>query len=634
MTDDFKNKLMKYLTGNLAIETGSNVPQFLTPTSLANNIKSKLDVYFPEGYSINGSLQGKDADENGLPLNVIYGNYVTSPIDEVCRGFIYILDTNYEEIQMITEYSGGTDFGQIETLNVANDGTIYGTERTGTLIAPTIRLILLNNFLLKLPDVATYSVVYRISYDIPSTNDGYYTSQVIKNENAGFYFISGTEPNVYGERQPVGKQLEIVVGGSNVWTEYRTTTETRDYALASSIATWNVSNVISFKMVGWLSDDIGGRNYVEYTNNVSDDLVEYMINPAVANITYYTALIIDNNTVYVEYAVGELPTLTLESIYMGYINYSTNAIVNMFTLLNISALESSRFYFFKSNNQPFYAMITDSNTATNTIKVGKIIGTNYYETTLGTTSGLFTLSMFSVTNQFNLYDYYVQIDNTVFECKQIYNVLNYNGVDYSNINSLVPNNAILYDESDIVIFARNLYNISINNNTTTSTIEIPNNYLNDITIAKEDLLGETNSVLVDQVEDITKNIYESVLLNFVNSLVMKNSNDPLNEIINITGGIRINDSISDTNDYTNARALKFKRIFSDDSYDTFDIPTSQITYVGNTATINIYTYIPSDKTISKFQILSYDLVTLYLEIDASSYASDKFYKINQDMEVI
>ena len=83
----------------------------------------------------------------------------------------------------------------------------------------------------------------------------------------------------------------------------------------------------------------------------------------------------------------------------------------------------------------------------------------------------------------------------------------------------------LYDENNNVIFARNLYNKTISDRVTQSTIEIPNNYLNDVMIARQHLISETNSIMVDTHNIITKNIYETLFINFINTLQMINKND-------------------------------------------------------------------------------------------------------------
>ena len=53
-----------------------------------------------------------------------------------------------------------------------------------------------------------------------------------------------------------------------------------------------------------------------------------------------------------------------------------------------------------------------------------------------------------------------------------YNPLNYNGNDYSNYNQTIPKKARLYSGGQMV-FARNLYNRTLNGNTSTSTLQVP-----------------------------------------------------------------------------------------------------------------------------------------------------------------
>ena len=61
---------------------------------------------------------------------------------------------------------------------------------------------------------------------------------------------------------------------------------------------------------------------------------------------------------------------------------------------------------------------------------------------------------------------------------------------------------------------------------------MPNNFINDITIDNESLYGETNSLLVDNDDNLQTNIYEELMINFVNTLIMSNENDINNKILN------------------------------------------------------------------------------------------------------
>ena len=220
------------------------------------------------------------------------------------------------------------------------------------------------------------------------------------------------------------------------------------------------------------------------------------------------------------------------------------------------------------------------------------------------------------------------INNTVYKIPFVFNQFDYNGLPYEDINCIKPNSGILYDSDGNIIFARNLYNLNINGNTTISTIEVPNTFLNDTTIAKEDLLSETNVILNDNVQNISKNIYEVLDINFFNTLVMKNSNNPLNEIINNLGASRLNSSASQVLDYQNTYANKIRINYTDNTNDveTVGIPT----ITNGIATYNFSIYV--SKTISNIEIISNDENTSYQTIEGT-FNVGSTYTITQDVRV-
>lgn len=632
MTDDYKEKLLKWLTGNYGIETSNNVPQFLTATSNTNNLQTSLQASLGSNYTVYGQVQGGDNNNNKLELNAIYGGYSSGSNN---YGFIYILDNNNNPIQMIKTYRGGSNFGIIEKLKLSSDGTFYGIENATS----GRRLVLLNNFLVKLQSQTNYEVIYRQGYTlVGSLLNAFKINDVVKNENAGRYLISGTVVDSQGLSiyQPYATQLEIVVGGTNVWTNYSLATESDSpFDLFSTLATWDASNNLSLKLTGWVNDGLGQNLYTEYNNNSSDNLVAYQITPGISNIVATDTLVINNGLTYIAYIVAEPPNYTSESLFLGYIDYTTNSIVNIFTNYEIGTLETTKFNFFEINNQAFYSIVSNGTTSTYTIKVGKLIGTNYYENTLGTTTETLSLNLFSVLNQFNLYNYIAQVNNIAYTCNQIYNTSNYNGLPYQALNSMVPNSVNIYDPNGVVIFARNLYNRIVNNNTTISTVEVPNDFMNDVTIKLKELISETNNIMVSDIKEIVKNIYEELLINFVNSIIVKNSNNINNVIINNTASNRINNSVSNPSvlDYNNSKIGKYKINYGNGT-SVINPINPDLTFTGLSTNYIITVYVPIDYGITSVQLLSNDEATIYQTIDCSNLENNKYYTINQKMEVV
>lgn len=232
-------------------------------------------------------------------------------------------------------------------------------------------------------------------------------------------------------------------------------------------------------------------------------------------------------------------------------------------------------------------------------------------------------------NNYNLVNLYAPMYSDINTTKKItldYNSINYNGEGYGNVNSLVPNKARLYDNNNKMIFARNLYNKVINANTTISTLNVPNINLNNIIIYNKSLIGETNYVLMNNQEEITKNIYENLNINFYVTLRMINNNNPNNQIFNQVGSNRINLSVSSVKDYNNAKATKIRINYSDNSFKIQNIIFDLV----REAYTEFIVYV--NKNIASIDFISNDENTIYNTI-RPEFEVGKYYKISQSVYV-
>ena len=191
---------------------------------------------------------------------------------------------------------------------------------------------------------------------------------------------------------------------------------------------------------------------------------------------------------------------------------------------------------------------------------------------------------------------------------------------------------MLYDSNDDIIFARNLYNKVISGGTTTSSVEIPNNLLNDITISTKQLWSFNNNILINDTEDFVKNQYETVDINFINTLSIINENNINNPISNPIGATRLNNSISNILDYNNNIISKIRLNYSDNTTFIKTInPASRISQFVYQYVFNVY--VPSNKSVNSIDMLSYDENTIYQTIDTTSLVRSKAYKISQNVEI-
>lgn len=630
MTSDFKDKILKWLTGNYGVYNGDNTPQYSAVSSHANNLLSYIQSQVgPDGFFISSILQGNNADNQGLGYTIIAGYDATT-----IKGFLIILDEDFDPVQTIKTYSSGTEFGIFEILNVGDDGNFFGIETVNPMVSPVKRFVMLNNILAKLPTETDYQVVLRQSYNLPANiKDAVSYSNLIKAPGQAKYLIVGSIYNGSFQYQPIATELQVVVGSSNTWTEYRYA-GTDDYAPTDCWASWDSGGNLSFKIVGF--SYISGFYYCEYTKSGSA-LTRATIGPDFGSFpNTIGAIIINETTAYV--SAGIINLTVNETNYIYKVDYSGSALTQIYSKTGptVDGPNTSGIALSKFNDEVYYSVkINKDTTPTAFIKyAGRIVGTYTYEYTIGEVAVELSIDLFMVRKQFNLYNFYIQANNSVYATIQIYNPLNFNGLAYQALNSMVPNSTILYDENDIAIFARNLYNRVINNNTTIATIQIPNNFINDISIVLQKLLSETNNILVSSDQVIVKNIYEEILLNFINTLMIINENDPDNEIINAVGATRLNNSISNLKDYDSSKMAKYKINYSDNTSSIVAIGVNSLVYSSLSVTYLFTVYVPLDKTISNIQLISYDESTIYQTIDTSSFVGGKYYSISQKVEVI
>lgn len=633
MTNDYKEKLLKWISGNYQIETGTNSPQFTTPLSRTNNFATLFSSQFPNGYFLSTALQGYNADNNGVGYTLIAGSYYIDDTATTMRGFVTILDNDFDIVQTITQYSSGTYLGIFEAINVGTDGNFFGIENNNGIK----RFVMLNNIIAKLPSETEYKVVLKQSYNVPDTSKLYSASVtgIIKAPGIAKYCVYG---NYFenSSRKPLVTEIEVNVGSTNNWIDYTYSGAVEFYA-SDCLPSWNKNGDLSFKMVGIENIGSGTNNYAfcMYSTTGVTTLTRQQIGSGLGVGKTMDMKILTANDIYA--CFSEFGSTSM-NLYMYKVNVS-NYTLNTFYKKNTPIVESeynSGIAILKNGAELFYSVSANKDTTpTKTLYYfGKVIGSQAYEYYLGEFDPSLT-NLFSVQKQFNLYDYYMQVENVVYDMKQVYNPLNYNGLPYQALNSMVPNSVNIYDPNGVVIFARNLYNRIVNNNTTISTVEVPNDFMNDVTIKLKELISETNNIMVSDITEIVKNIYEELLINFVNSIIVKNSNDINNVIINNTASNRINNSVSNPSvlDYNNSKIGKYKINYGNGTSVINPINTD-LTFAGLSTNYIITVYVPIDYGITSIQLLSNDETTIYQTIDCSNLENNKYYTINQKMEVV
>lgn len=636
MTENFKSKILKYLTGKLEQNSGVNEPRFgeyvTTTTNTRKQIADELNTDISH-ILIRGNLSSNQYNEV-----LIYGKNTNND-----KCFIAVFSADMILLQLIQTYASGSDLFDTYSMQIDENGAIYGLSQNTSGGNNTLRVLMFNNIFVSNVNTGTYSVTLRKTYIVPSTN-GFHcintapTDIIKKAVGEAIYYITG-----YGSSGHTNTQVmifQINVGSTNTWNLYSIGSNVYYAQSRFSVLINKVGDNYVYYAYGI---DIINNRYVSYSLSNSGTVTN-LSTISITNTISYTSsqvLALNSNTIYASISDN-----------VEHVNYLYKVVGNTLELIeSVSGYQrgaetwhSAIYYLQNINGTVFVTKYAPFRYGVQ-IFFGMIQGTTIYYKQEGQQSSVTdNLTNFSninaysdtyINNQYNLYNIYINSDynneEEIYSLNKlilIYNQFNYNGLDYENTNSLIPEYSNLYDEDGNIIFSRNLYNLSINGNTTISTIEIPNTLLNDVTIAEQNLISETNTTMNNNTQNITKNIYEVLDVNFFNTLVMKNSNNPNNEIINNAGATRLNGAISGNNNYQSVIANKIRINYQDGTNIIQNIGTPTIT--NGVATYTITIYVP--KLITNIEIISNDENTSYQTI-TGTFNINKYYTLTQNVRV-
>lgn len=639
MTNDYKDKLLKYLTGNIAQGVSSATPYYKEAFSYENP-EAISGLYTT--YNVKGVLYCKDNKGVSSGKILVYGNGTND--NENWHGFIQVFDNTYHLLHTFKEFASGTLFGVFEVLNIDEQGQVFGIDYNNY----QHRLILLNNVSEK-GTMPNYQCILRQSYylqgDITNTYCFLDDSNMLcveKSKQSALYFMSGLDG---GRDLLYACSFRINVGSDNEWTEYTDGVVYRGQFVDSYVyfdEDDNISCNLYFEETN-INDDTHEitRTYNSGTSFTGYEVLIPNLEQYIPNIEKVTGLAIEEKKIYVGIGghdnVGPMTkTYFYDNGGMYYVDGTTyQSTFPIDTYPNVQ--------FTLVDNKVFTCTYTTTNVSGGN-SIGYIIlnlideeGIDY-SYTIDKEFYYNDVPAFAVSKNFNkytmLYSNY-PLDTTpyvftTYMCT-IINRNGYNGEEKESIESLLPKQGILKNSQGRLIFARDLYNSKTYNDRTISTLNVPNTYLNDTEISNEILVSDTNTNLVDNTTYIEKNIYEDLYINFNNQIKMQNRNFENNYIDNQGGAIRLNQSSSKVLDYENARATKVRVTYSD--------TTSYITSANNSITDNICTYqigvhVPSGKTIESVEIISDDELTIYQTISNLGFLlPNNYYIIEQDVHI-
>ena len=239
---------------------------------------------------------------------------------------------------------------------------------------------------------------------------------------------------------------------------------------------------------------------------------------------------------------------------------------------------------------------------------------------------------FYVNNKYNLLEVLLYPNNPRKStwyfpiAKEIYNPTQYNGEPYVSKDALIPLYSNLYSNGSIM-FSRDLYNVSKQNNMTMSSVEIPNSYLNDTTITQNDLISKTNLQMNSNNQQWNKNIYEVVDLNFLNTIRVI---DEDTNTENLDSAIKLNDATTDGGDtnYQNTPCNKYRINYANGTSSIDNLYWTSIDDTHKETQITLFV----DAPMLSIDFISNDETTIYLNIPLE-VEENKTYTISQKIRI-
>ena len=645
MTEDYKKNLLDYITGNLE-ETAPTTQETFKEEIEVN--RSKWSGYMPSNWT-NMRIEGFIKPNEGTSdLGVMYGGYIYNGSS---HGFIILVDTNMNPVKYITKFSSGTDLRYIQCMIQGDDGYFYAIDDTelswkNTNISNTQkRFLMLNNFSVSID--GNYRVVLRTSYILSGGYQNFYCKDIFKEPSLSHFVFCGWY--AYNSTSAASRikaiELKVNVGTANEWTNYQVDNNITSQA---NLVTFNSNNQAKIRIVA--IPNVANDCYL-YTKDYTSSTLTQTTFHTFPYKTYTNhdieqqGLFLDNDNFYfimdTQDVTGRDPETRepvpferhlalyhynisnglFETIYDNYMGTTTDAVNNerMQIDSNEGKLYIAYYNNFVGNNTADYS-IQRFEGSWNPIKVGEV--KNF----------LRTQRAMYVGNKFNLLQIVLYPTNLrnqswyFFIAKEIYNQNQYNGESYVSVDSFCPLLSNLYSNGSLM-FSRNLYNVSKQNNMTMSSVEIPNTYLNDITITQSDLLSETNLQMNSDLTNWTKNIYEVVDLNFLNTISVINE-DTGDTYLN--SAIKINNAITDggISNYQNTPCNKYRINYTDNTTSIKPLYWSSIDNLHRQTIITFYV----DKAIASIDFLSSDETTVYLNLPIEVEVG-KYYSINQKVRI-
>ena len=647
MTEDYKKILLDYIT-NLE----PNTPTSTEPIKEINEVawEEWYNEFLPGlwyNFRFNGVIKSTTSDRV-----VFYGGYVESggTYQDDSKGVIIITDNDLNPIQAIYKFNSGTYLRPIDCMIQEEDGqfvavdssVMYSNDSSARQVYYNgqRRFIMLND--ISIPTNDEYQVRLRTSYVFGNDYKNFLCKDIYKNPSTSHYFMAGSKQATtnYAPKYVKVIDLKVNVGSANEWSTSSTSTQ---YIYGGSYCYFDSNDNAEWKLLispNQLSDNtirywygtngtatdsgtIWTSSYKTYIDEENLECQSVFINE---NLVYFTT----NNQ---QWGVSGSPNTKYIGLYEY--NFSTHVLKEIY-LKNLgsavwSYLDLIQLYAINGELYIEYCTNVDTDNKTADYYIQRYDGE--WNPVRVKQEGKYIMNRrtFYVSQTFNLLKMYCIPTNpqkpnwTMLEVSEIYNIANYNGYPYVDYNSLKPKYANIYSNNELV-FSRNLQNISITNNYTMSTVEIPNTYLNGIDLNPKDLVGETAKILVEDGNTITKNIYEVLYLNYLNTINVKDNDNAIQT--NASKYINTNINTGTQTNQSNSKCTKIQINYSDETSKKIPIGWDVIDDTHKSCEFTLYV----DKTIASIDFISNDETTTYIQIQRELEVG-KYYTFKQYLKV-
>lgn len=618
MTEEAKQRLLDFMLGQIEEETSENVPYFDTPKIYQNNFKTNMEKDTPY-FTLSGTVSSKTNE-----LIVGWGYYGATGMSNTT---IVILDRKFNVLKSFQSYDSGTAFENIKDIKVNSDGEFYMLETAWD--SSWTRLVMLND----LTDFSSgdYKCTLITTYHIPDDYADYEFERVDKALNNAYYAFLGVNGNNYGL-----VTLKVNVGSENEWKfAYRYIGE--QCTVKETLLVW--SDILQYTV--YL--DSNSRYWEIYFSESSAEGVDYYAD--LLNTAYPTTGWTGTNMEAVKSLGGQnvyflFTGVTFEdtSIYAPARLYKLNYKSNSFDLIaelsnEVGNVINGFFQVDKANNlflgllkpdtsvSVYKGQIFKITSGTTTIE---IVSTDEFE--LDEYDGISFIQAVALSQSFEMNTVVVQFNNyCVYATMQMLDG-GYNGKPFVDENSLNATAVTLYSGGEKVMI-RSLYNKSINNNVTTSTLEVPASYLNEMSIEQKDLLSKNNNTIISTNTVYEKNEYEDVYFNFIDTIYVQNRNS-VNTVTNQEVSSQLTSQINGPDDYENDKLTKFRINYTDGTniVAPFTLTARDLSY-----NISFAFYLEKDATT--LDLISEDEQTTYISADISDYTVGHVYNVSQDVSI-